>query len=641
LKLQNKIIHPNEAIAVIKDGDTLAVQGFVGIGVPDELIIALEKRFLATGHPRGLTLLLAAAPGDGKEHGVNRLAHEGLFKRVIGSHYALIPKLAAMAVANKFEAYNLPLGTICHLFRDIAARRPGNFSKVGLHTFADPRLGGGKLNAITKEDIVELHEIHGEPWLFVKRMPIDIAFVRGTTADPDGNVTMERESLTLDGLSIATAVRNSSGLTMVQVERVAARDSLNPREVVIPGVLVDCVVQAKPANHRQTYAVDYDHAYSGRQRVPLDRVPPAELNERKIIGRRCAFELPLGGVINLGIGMPESLAAVAAEENCMKLVTLTAEPGVIGGIPQGGLNFGACLNPSAIIGQHQQFDFYDGGGLDMACLGMAQADRHGNVNVSLFNNRLAGSGGFINISQNAKKVLFAGTFTTGGLKVAVANGKLTILREGKSHKFLEQVEHITFSGMYAKERKQPALYVTERCVFRLSSEGVELIEVAPGIDIDREILAHMDFRPVAKNLTLMDARIFRPEAKGLERELTGLSFAERITYDPSRNVLFLNHEGLHLKTLADVEQVRAVTEARCREAGRRVTVIVNYEGFEIDQSISDAYFTMVAYIQNRYYKSVSRYTTNAFLRLKLSDALAQRELGPMFDSGGQAHQVVE
>jgi propionate CoA-transferase len=452
---------------------------------------------------------------------------------------------------------------------------------------------------------------------------------------------MERESLTLDSLSIATAARNSSGLTIVQVERVAARDSLNPREVVIPGVLVDCVVQAKPANHRQTYAVDYDHAYSGRQRVPLDHVPPTELDERKIIGRRCAFELPLGGVINLGIGMPESLAAVAAEENCMKLVTLTAEPGVIGGIPQGGLNFGACLNPSAIIGQHQQFDFYDGGGLDMACLGMAQADRHGNVNVSLFNNRLAGSGGFINISQNAKKVLFAGTFTTGGLKVAVANGKLTIQREGKSHKFLEQVEHITFSGMYAKERKQPALYVTERCVFRLSPEGVELIEVAPGIDIDRDILAHMDFRPVAKNLTLMDARIFRPEAMGLERELTGLSIAERITYDPSRNVLFLNHEGLHLKTLADVEQVRAVTEARCREAGRRVTAIVNYEGFEIDQSISDAYFTMVAYIQNRYYKSVSRYTTNAFMRLKLSDALAQRELGPMFDSGGQAHQVVE
>jgi len=261
--------------------------------------------------------------------------------------------------------------------------------------------------------------------------------------------------------------------------------------------------------------------------------------------------------------------------------------------------------------------------------------------VSLFNNRLAGSGGFINISQNAKKVLFAGTFTTGGLKVAVADGKLIILREGKSHKFLEQVEHITFSGMYAKKRKQPALYVTERCVFQLTHEGLELIEVAPGIDIDRDILAYMDFRPVTKSPTLMDARIFCPETMGLERELTGLSISERITYDASRNVLFLNHEGLHLKSLSEIDQVRAVTEARCREAGRRVTAIVNYEGFEIDQSISDAYFTMVAYIQTRYYKSVSRYTTNAFMRLKLSDALAQRELGPMFESGGQAHQVVE
>ena len=640
MKLQNKIISADEAIAVIKDGDTVVIQGFVGIGVPDELILALERRFLATGHPRDLTLLLAAAPGDGKECGVNRLAHEGLFKRVIGSHFALIPKLATMAVENKFEAYNLPLGTLCHLFRDIAAHRPGNFSKVGLHTFVDPRLGGGKLNSMTKEDIVSLHEIDGEQWLFVKSIPIDIALIRGTTADTDGNVTMEREALTLDGLSMASAARNSGGLTIVQIERVAARDSLNPRDVVVPGVLVDCVVQAEPANHRQTYAVDYNHAYSGRQRVPLDHVPPMVLNERKVIGRRCAFEIPLGGVINLGIGMPESLAAVAAEENCLKLMTLTAEPGVIGGIPQGGLNFGASLNPSAIVQQHQQFDFYDGGGLDMACLGMAQADRVGNVNVSLFNKRLAGSGGFINISQNAKKVLFAGTFTTGGLNVEVADGKLNILREGRSRKFLRDVDHVTYSGTYAKETKQPAFYVTERCVFRLSPDGVELIEVAPGVDIDRDILAHMDFLPLVKNPKPMDPRIFLPEGMGLERVLTGISIVERITYDAARNVLFLNYEGLHLKTLADVEEVRAETEMQCRSAGQRVTAIVNYEGFELDQSIGDAYFMMVAYIQNRYYKSASRYTTNAFMRLKLSDALVRRELAPMFETSAQAHAAV-
>jgi propionate CoA-transferase len=641
LKLQNKIINADEAIAVIQDGDTIVVQGFVGIGVPDELILALERRFLSEGHPRDLTLLFAACPGDGKELGINRLAHDGLFRRVVGSHYALAPKLAEMAMQGKFEAYNLPLGVICHLFRDIGAHRPGSFSKVGLRTFVDPRLGGGKLNAITKEDLVELHEIHGEQWLFFKRIPINVALLRGTTADPDGNVTMEREALPLDGLSIATAARNCGGLSIVQVERVAANDSLNPREVNIPGVLVDCVVTASDLrNHRQTYSVDYNHAYSGRQRVPLDNVDRMELSERKIIGRRCAFELPLGGVINLGIGMPESLSAVAAEEKVLKLVTLTAEPGVIGGIPQGGLNFGACLNPSAIIQQHQQFDFYDGGGLDMACLGMAQADQSGNVNVSLFGSRLAGSGGFINISQNAKKVLFAGTFTTGGLQVKIEDGRLNIICEGRSRKFLKQVQQITFSGDFANETKQPAYYVTERCVFRLTPDGLELAEVAPGIDVERDILAHMEFQPIVRSPSLMDARIFHPGIMGLERVIAGLSIAQRITYDQSRNVLFLNYEGLHLQTLADVEQVRAEIESRCRSIGRRVTTIANYDGFELDEPISDAYFSMVAYIQKRYYKSVSRYTTNVFLRLKLRDALEERELGTVFESGAEAHEAI-
>lgn len=641
VKLQNKIITADEAIAVIQDGETIAIQGFVGIGVPDELILALERRFSNTGHPRDLTLVLTAAPGDGKMQGVNRLALDGLFRRVIGSHYALLPRIAEMALANKFEAYNLPLGSICHLFRDIAAHRPGNFSKVGLRTFVDPRLGGGKLNDITTEDLVELHQVRGEEWLFYKAFPISVALLRGTTADPDGNVTMEREALTLDGLSMATAVRNSGGLVIVQVERIAANDSLNPRDVEIPGVLVDCVVVAEPSHHRQTYDVDYNHAYSGRQRVPLDRVEPMPMSERKIIGRRCAFEMPLGGVLNLGIGMPEALSAVAAEEDVLKLVTLTAEPGVIGGVPQGGLSFGACLNPAAIIQQNQQFDFYDGGGLDMACLGMAQADRLGNVNVSRFGPRLAGSGGFINISQNAKKVVFAGTFTTGGLETAVQDGKLQIRREGKARKFLENVDQITFSGKYAVETGQPALYVTERCVFQITPEGLELREVAPGIDIDRDILRHMEFKPLIRDPKLMDARIFWPEKMNLKRTLTGLSIAERITYDQGRNILFLNYEGLHLRTLEDVEQVRAEIESRLRAIGRRVSTIANYDGFELDQSISDAYFTMVSYIQNRYYKSVSRYTKNAFMRLKLLSALTERELGQaVFETSREAEQAM-
>src|SRR5262249_6273259 len=280
----------------------------------------------------------AAAPGDGKELGVNKLAHEGLFKRVIGSHFSLIPRLAEMAVAGKFEAYNLPLGSICRLLRDVAAGRPGHFSKGCLRTFVGPRLEGGKINSISTENLIELHEFKGADWLFYKTFPINVSLVRGTTADPDGNITMEREALTLDVLPFAMAARNSGGLVIAQVERIAESGSLNPREVQVPGVLVDCVVLAEPQNHRQTYSVSYNHAYSGRQRVPMDRIEPLPLDERKIIGRRCAFEIPVGGVINLGIGMPEALAAVAAEERVLKLVTLTAEPGVIGGMPQGGLS---------------------------------------------------------------------------------------------------------------------------------------------------------------------------------------------------------------------------------------------------------------------------------------------------------------
>src|SRR5215207_1315523 len=378
--LKNKFVSADEAAALIQSNDTVCVSGFIGISTPDELILALERRFLETRAPADLTLVFAAGPGDGKERGLNRLAHEGLVKRVVGGHWGLVPKLAQLALDNRVEAYNLPLGCISHLYRDIAARRPGTFSKVGLRTFADPRQGGGKLNAITTEDLVELIELDDETWLRYKAFPIQVALIRGTTSDPAGNITMEREALTLDNRAAAMAAKNSRGFVIAQVERIAAAESLNPREVEVPGVLVDCVVLAKSENHPQTYATPYNHAYSGRQRVPLDRVEPAPLDERKVIARRCAFELPMGGVVNLGIGMPEGVAAVAAEERVLKYLTLTAEPGIIGGMPQG--------------------------------------DGHGNVNVSRFGRKLAGAGGFINISQNAKKLVFAGTFTAGGLEVA-------------------------------------------------------------------------------------------------------------------------------------------------------------------------------------------------------------------------------
>jgi propionate CoA-transferase len=398
--------------------------------------------------------------------------------------------------------------------------------------------------------------------------------------------------------------------------------------VQIPGVLVDCVVLAEAKNHLQTYGTLYNHAYSGRQRVPLDRIEPMELDERKIIARRCAFELPLGGVVNLGIGMPEGVAAVAAEERILKYVTLTAEPGIVGGLPQGGLDFGAALNPEAVIQQNQQFDFYDGGGLDLACLGMAQADAEGNVNVSRFGRRLAGAGGFINISQNARKLLFAGTFTAGGLKIELADGTLRIADEGRSPKFVDKVEQTTFSGTYAAETGQPVFYVTERCVFQRTSAGMELIEVAPGIDIEKDILRQMSFKPVVNNPRPMNPLIFKPEPIGLEQQLLGLSLAERISYDQERNTIFINFEGFQVRTVADVDLVRREMESRCKAIGRKVALVANYDGFYLDPMVADAYFSMITYMQNRYYSSASRYTTSAFMRLKLGEALAERNLAP-------------
>jgi propionate CoA-transferase len=637
MTLKNKIVSADEAIAIIRDGDLMCVSGFVGIGTPDELILALERRFLKEGHPKGLTLMFAAAPGDGKEKGLNRVAHKGLLKRVIGGHWSLVPKLAELALDDEIEAYNLPLGCISRLYREIAARGPGLMSKVGLRTFVDPRQQGGKINAVTTEDIVELVTLGGEEWLRYKPHLINVAFIRGTTSDPNGNVTMEREALTLDNLAAAMAAKNSGGFVIAQVERIAAAESLNPREVQIPGILIDCVVLAQPKNHVQTYGTPYNHAFSGRQRVPLDRIEPMALDERKIIARRCAFDLPLGGVVNLGIGMPEGVAAVAAEERILKYVTLTAEPGIVGGIPQGGLDFGAALNPEALIDQNQQFDFYDGGGLDLACLGLAQADARGNVNVSRFGRRLAGAGGFINISQNARKLLFAGTFTTGGLKIDLADGKLAIRTEGRSQKFIDAVEQITVSGDYAVETGQPVFYVTERCVFRRTPEGMELVEIAPGIDPEQHILPHMNFKPIVRNPQPMNPLIFKPEPIGLEQLLLGLGLAERITYDEGRNTIFINFEGFQVRTTGDVDLVRREMETRCKAIGRKVALVANYDGFYLDPAVSDAYFSMITYMQNRYYSTASRYTTSAFMRLKLGAGLAERNLAPhVFETWAEA-----
>jgi propionate CoA-transferase len=518
--MKDKIKTADEAIALIRNGDVVSCSGFVGTGTPEELIAALERRFVTTEGPCDLTLVFAAACGDGKERGLNRLAHEGLVRRVIGGHWSLVPKLAKLATDNRIEAYNLPLGTISHLYRDSAAHKAGTLTKVGLGTFVDPRQDGGKINARTTEELVHVMEIEGEEWLFYKAFKINVALIRGTTADPEGNITMEREALLLDAQAAAMAARNSNGLVIAQVERIASSGSLDARRVVVPSTLVDCVVVAPPATHRQTYGTDYNPAYSGEIRVAVDKIPALALNERKLIARRCAFELPLGGVINLGIGMPEAVAAVAAEERILDHLTLTAESGVVGGMLQGGLDFGAGINTQALLHQNQQIDFYDGGGLELACLGMAQIDRAGNVNVSRFGSHLAGAGGFINISQNARRLMFAGTFTADGDATCAEGGQLRIVAEGRTSKFVEAVEQITFNGRLAAAKGQSVLYVTERCVFKLQPGGLQLIEVAPGIDIERDVLSHMAFRPIIGDVALMDPRIYQSKPMGLAPRCT-------------------------------------------------------------------------------------------------------------------------
>ena len=441
----SKVVSLDEAVALVQPGNTLATSGFVGIGTPDGLLEALARAYQAHGRPGGLTLVFAAGQGDGKTRGLNRLAVPGLLRRVVCGHWWLIPLVGALALAGEIEAYNLPQGCISHLYRDIAAGKPGTLSRVGLDTFVDPRNGGGKVNARTTEDIVERIEVHGQDWLLYKAFPIDVVFLRGTTADPAGNVSMEREALTLDNLAMAMAAKNSGGVVIVQVERLAQAGSLPPRTVKIPGALVDCVAVAPAEYHAQTYATAYDPAFSGELRVPLDTVPAPPLDGRKVIGRPAAAELIPGALINLGSGMPESVAGVAQEEGLLPDLTLTAEPGIIGGLPASGLNFGAAVNTEALIDQSQQFDFYDGGGLDQAYLGMAQVDAAGNVNVSRFGKTFSGCGGFINISQNARKVVFVGTFTCNGLSLEIGEGRLRILKEGQNRKFLASVEQVTFS----------------------------------------------------------------------------------------------------------------------------------------------------------------------------------------------------
>lgn len=638
----DKVVKLEDAVAAINDGDTICVSGFVGIGTPECLLRGVQDRFLQEAMPKDISLLFAAAPGDGQDRGLNRLAIPGLVKRAIGGHWSLVPKLGALAMCNEIEAYNLPLGCISQLYRDIAAGKPGMYSKVGLHTFVDPRQTGGAINECTTKPLVELKKIDDEEWLFYRSIPVDVALIRGTTADNQGNITMEREALTLDMLSIAMAAKNSGGLVIAQVERIAATGSLDPRRVVVPGNLVDCVVVAEPEEHLQTYSTPYDHAFTGRMKADVGHVQAMDLNERKIIARRAAMELPINGVVNLGIGMPEGVSAIANEEGIIDNITMTTEAGVFGGIPQTGLDFGASLNASAVIQTNQNFDFYDGGGLDLACLGMAEADGLGDVNVSCFKGRFAGAGGFINISQNARKVVFVGTFTAGGLKVEIVNGELNILQEGRSRKFIESVEQITFSGSYANSQTKEVLYVTERCVFKLVESGLELIEIAPGIDLQKDILDRMDFVPLIRDVKPMCPAIFKENRMKLRSYLLDIPIDDRLAYDKESNILFANLSGLKVCDNEDLEVLEEQLLVFFNNIGQKVNIVSNYDGIDISAKMQGKFINLIQRLDEEFYLTASRYSTSAFLRQKLGKDLKNRSISPhIFETRAEAASFIE
>lgn len=508
-----KIMSMQEAAHLIpNDACVWLVAGGGGINEPAAFLKAVEARFLETGSPHGLTLCHSAGIGDKQGGGVDRFAHERMVRKVIGSHWTWSVHMQELARQNKIEAYVLPQGTMAQMTREIAGGRPGVLTKVGLGTFVDPRVEAGAMNSISGEKLADVVSVLGEEYLLYKSFPIDVTIIRATTADEEGNLTFEQEGILTETISAAQAAKNSGGIVIAQVKRVVKKGALKALDVRVPGFLVDAIVV--DGRQRQSLMTEYDPALSGEYRVPLENaLPPMELNERKVIARRAAQEVKLDSVVNLGFGMPAGVASVINEAGMIERINLSVEQGLTGGVPSGGSNFGLVYNPDVILDTSHQFDWYDGGGLDLAVLSFAEFDRHGNVNVSRFGERVNGVGGFINISQSARKVIFVGTMTAGKLSCACKDHGLCIEREGQIKKAVADVAQISFSGLYARKRKQKVLFVTERAVFRLTDEGVLLTEVAPGIRLKEDILDQMEFEPlISEQLRPMDGRLFAEES---------------------------------------------------------------------------------------------------------------------------------
>lgn len=515
-----KIITATQAAELIKDGVTVGVGGMGLSGWPEEIAQAIAENYRKTGHPCNLNMKQGSAMGDWRERGMTVLGIEGLITRWSAAHIGSAFAMNELVKQGKMQCHCLPQGAIVNLWREIAAGRPGLLSKVGLGTFVDPRIEGGKMNKETTDELVELVEFDGEEYLFFKSFPLNVALLRGTTADENGNITFEHESVINEGLAIAEAAHNSGGIVIVQVEFLAQAGTLNPKDVRIPGILVDYVVPAtKQEACWQAEGVYFEPAFSGQIKKPLSTIAPLPLSERKVIARRCAMELRRGDVVNLGVGMATDVSNIVTEEGYIHDITLTSEAGAVGGVPSPLPNFGSSYNPEANMEHGAMFDFIDGGGLDITVLGMGEADRHGNVNVSKFGPRLTGPGGFINITQATNRLIFCGTFMNKA-ECKIENSELCITQQGNARKFLKEVEQITFSGKYARP-EQKVLYVTERGVFQLIDSVMTLIEIAPGIDLEKDILSQMDFKPaVCPNLKTMDSGLFCESWGGLGKSIT-------------------------------------------------------------------------------------------------------------------------
>ena len=508
-------------IESIQDGSTIALVGFGVMGQCDKILRELGEHFNKTGHPNQLTVFHTAGQSD-RTNGIEHIAKEGLIQKIIGGHWGLAPKARQLIEENKVECYCWPQGQLTHLLRAMANKMPGHISPVGLGTFVDPRIEGGKFNARTqeKEDLVKLMEIEGQEFLLYKSIPFDYVFIRGTSIDEEGNITTEEEPLKLEILSAAQAAKAYGGKVIAQVKYTAKKGSFHPKDVVVPSYLVDGYVVAEnpETEHRQAPITVYSPVFTGDVKTPVKELAPIPLDIRKIIGRRAVQELYENAVVNLGIGIPgDVIGPITSEESINEELKLTLESGIIGGVPVGGNSFGIARNASAILEHEYLFDYYHGAGIDVTFMGAAEVDLTGNVNVSKFAGRSIGSGGFIDITQTAKKVIFCTTFTGGGLGVAVNDGKLVIEQEGRIHKFTKKVHQITFSGQYASEHEKDVMYVTERAVFKLVKDGIMLTEIAPGVDLEQDVLAQMSFKPIlAENIKQMDPAIFQEEPMGLK-----------------------------------------------------------------------------------------------------------------------------